>query len=59
MLNTVKRLVTEEKGQGMAEYALILVAIALLCIGAYNALGIGIKEQVDEATSKLGGGGSQ
>lgn len=58
MLNTLKRLVIEEEGQGMAEYALILVAIALVCIGAYNLLGIGIEEKVDEATSKLGGGDS-
>lgn len=58
MLNTIKRLVIEEQGQGMAEYALILVAIALVCIGAYNLLGTGIKGKVDEATSKLGGGGS-
>lgn len=61
MLNTIKRLVIEEQGQGMAEYALILVAIALACIGAYNLLGTGIEVKVDEATSKLelGGGGSQ
>ena len=34
MLNTLKRLVIEEEGQGMAEYALILafIAVASCCI---------------------------
>ena len=53
MLNTLKRLVIEEEGQGMAEYALILVAIALLCIGAYNALGGAIGAKVNDATTEL------
>ena len=55
MLNTLKRLVLEEEGQGMAEYALILVAIALLCMGAYNLLGEGIEGKVEEATGLLNG----
>ncbi len=35
MLNTLKRLVIEEEGQGMAEYALILAFIAVACLAAY------------------------
>lgn len=31
-----------ESGQGLAEYALILALIAVVCIGALGALGIGI-----------------
>lgn len=33
---------TDEAGQGLAEYALILALIAAVCIGALSALGIGI-----------------
>ncbi len=46
MLNTLKRLVLEEEGQGMAEYALILVFIALVCIIGYQALGKNINNTV-------------
>ena len=46
MLNTLKRLVIEEEGQGMAEYALILAFIAVACLAAYEALGPKIKAEV-------------
>lgn len=48
MLNTLKRLVKEEEGQGMAEYALILVAVALVCLVGFQALGGNIKELVND-----------
>lgn len=54
MLKTLKRLVKEEKGQGMAEYALILVAIAIVCIVGFKALGNGINSKVEEVNTKLG-----
>ncbi len=53
MINTIKRLVLEEEGQGMAEYALILVAVAIACIVAYNLLGDQVKAKVEDATSGL------
>jgi pilus assembly protein Flp/PilA len=46
MLNTLKRLVIEEEGQGMAEYALILAFIAVACLAAYKALGTKINDEV-------------
>lgn len=46
MLNTLKRLVIEEEGQGMAEYALILAFIAVTCLAAYKALGTQINDEV-------------
>ena len=55
MLNTLKRLVLEEEGQGMAEYALILAAIAVVCLIAYNALGDAVFDKVNEANTGLGG----
>ncbi len=33
-----------EAGQGLAEYALILAFIAIVCIGALSALGVGISD---------------
>jgi len=48
MLNTLKRLVIEEEGQGMAEYALILAFIAVACLAAYKALGTKIYEEVEK-----------
>ncbi len=48
MINTLKRLVKEEEGQGMAEYALILAAIAIVVVVAYNALGDAITGKVEE-----------
>ena len=55
MLNTLKRLVLEEEGQGMAEYALILVAIAIVCIAVYQTLGNKIKDVVQKANDKMVG----
>lgn len=37
--NMIKRAISNERGQGMVEYALILVGIALVVIVAAKALG--------------------
>ena len=47
MMNTIKRLVLEEEGQGMAEYALIVAAIAVVCIVAYRALGTKVNTTIE------------
>ena len=41
-MKLMKRLIHEEKGQGLVEYALILALIALVCVGAMAALGTSI-----------------
>ena len=33
---------SSEAGQGLAEYGLILALIAVVCVGALSALGVGI-----------------
>ncbi len=33
---------SDEAGQGLAEYGLILALIAVVCIGALSAMGVGI-----------------
>jgi len=44
------RLWIEESGQGMAEYALILAFIALVCITAFTGLGETIKTRIATIT---------
>jgi Flp pilus assembly pilin Flp len=39
MKNLIKRFVREEEGQDLAEYALLLLFIAIACIAAVTALG--------------------
>ena len=44
---------TNEEGQGLAEYGLILALIAVICIIARRALGVGISGQLDAVTAGL------
>lgn len=53
MGNLIKKLWSEESGQGMAEYGLILALVAVVCIGAFTLLGKGIDENVQEVYSKM------
>lgn len=39
MLTFLKKLFTREEGQGMAEYGLILVFVAVFCVAAFTLLG--------------------
>ena len=57
MLELVKRLVCEEEGQGLAEYALILVLIAIVVIGVLELLGGQISDVFQQITTGLGGAG--
>jgi len=50
-LNQLKR----EEGQGMAEYGLILVLVAVALIGAFVALSGGISSVLGQVTGELGG----
>lgn len=59
MLNLVKRLVTEEEGQGMAEYGLILALIAVALIVALGALKGGVKGIFENVGTELGKDHSQ
>lgn len=47
-----------ERGQGLVEYALILVLVAIVVIVAVTALGPQISGVYDRVTAALGGGGS-
>lgn len=53
MLDTLKRLVQEEEGQGMAEYGLILALVAIVVIATLTLLGGKIKTVFENISSSL------
>lgn len=53
MLKMISRLVRDEEGQGLAEYALILVLIAVAVIGALQLLGTGISDIFGNISGEL------
>ncbi|MBM7855615.1 pilus assembly protein Flp/PilA [Desulfohalotomaculum tongense] len=55
MFNTVKKLWTEEEGQGMAEYGLILALVAVVAIGALITLGDSISQKFTDVNTGLSG----
>lgn len=58
MLKLAKRILKDNRGQGMAEYGLILALIAIVCIGALVALGPEIADKFTEVKDALGSGSS-
>lgn len=55
MLEKLKQLVTEEEGQGMVEYGLILALVAVVVMVAMGPLGGTIADKFDEIVTALGG----
>jgi pilus assembly protein Flp/PilA len=60
MKQLVRNLWRDESGQDLAEYTLLIVLIAIACIGAVTALGGGVEAGMNDAAAGLafGGGGS-
>ena len=56
MFKAVKGFVSDERGQGMAEYGLIIALVAVGCIAALVALGPAIKEKFEAATAGIESG---
>jgi len=56
VLEKLKQLVIEERGQGMAEYGLILALIAVVVVVALGPLGNKIKEVFEGITNNQGFG---
>lgn len=55
MLTQVRRLISEESGQGMVEYGLILALVAIVVVGLLSAMGDEIKATFSNIIEKLGG----
>ncbi|MDC3413651.1 Flp family type IVb pilin [Aquibacillus sp. 3ASR75-11] len=55
MMNKLKGLFTEEQGQGMTEYALVLGVIAVGVVTIIITLGDTIKDQFQKVIDKLTG----
>ncbi|MCL5057056.1 MAG: Flp family type IVb pilin [Actinobacteria bacterium] len=53
MVKLLMSLWTEESGQGMAEYGLILALVAVVTIAAFQLLGTGIKTKVNEVGTSI------
>ena len=53
MLELITRFLRDEEGQGLAEYALILVLIAIVVIGTLTFLGEGIEGVFNKIGGKL------
>jgi pilus assembly protein Flp/PilA len=53
MLNMILRFIKDEEGQGLAEYALILVLIAVVVIVALTLLGDQIRNVFQTITNAL------
>ena len=56
MLTALKRLWKQEVGQDTAEYALLVVMLALVVVAALYAFGSASKKPYDGATSTMSGG---
>ena len=57
MLNTYFGLLKSEKGQGLAEYALIIVLIAIAVVGALSGVGTSITDVFGDIETSLGNTG--
>jgi pilus assembly protein Flp/PilA len=53
MKEMIKRLVSDESGQGMTEYALILALVSIIAIGALTGLGGKVKTIFESITTKV------
>jgi pilus assembly protein Flp/PilA len=53
MKDVVKRFISEESGQGMTEYALILALVSIVAMAALGIMGGSIREKFEAITGKL------
>lgn len=53
MLKSIVRLHQDERGQGMAEYGLIIALVAVICIAGFMALGSRASFKINEAADAL------
>ena len=54
-MELMKRLINDEQGQGLVEYALIVGLIALICVGAITLAGTSVSNIWNTLQTKLDG----
>ena len=54
-MEMIKKLWTDESGQGLAEYGLILALVAIVIIASLTAMGTSIKDVFTNVVTELGG----
>lgn len=54
MMDLITRLVNDEEGQGLVEYALIIVAVALVVFVGLKILGNSMNEKFNQIGEKIG-----
>ena len=55
-MKTIYRLIREDEGVSLAEEGLLIGLIAVVCIAALTAIGLGISGSLGDITGELGGG---
>lgn len=53
MFKSIVKLHQDERGQGMAEYGLIIALVAVICIAGFIALGSRVGSKINEAADAL------
>jgi Flp pilus assembly pilin Flp len=53
LANTVGRFRREEEGQGVSEYAMILVLIVLIVVSVVHAIGSNAQQVIDKVNTAL------
>ena len=49
----LRKLWSDESGQGMTEYILIIALIAVVCVVAIKAFGVQIKDLIQKSTKRI------
>lgn len=57
-MSSLRQLITEEEGQALTEYGLILGLIAVVCVGALALMGTNVNNMLKSIASTLGNTGS-
>ena len=53
MIDALRRLISDDRGATLVEYGLLLMLIALVCIGALVVIGTSVKNMYSNASNEL------
>ena len=53
IMDFMKKMFRNEKGQGMVEYILIIIVVALIAFVGFNALGTGLNNTANEVGNEI------